>query len=338
MRVITARNVNEALPIAVELIKMEGREENSRNGACYVMQCPVTTEYRCPTERVLFEPLRDANPFFHLMESIWMMSGRNDVKFLVQFASNMSNFSDDGIIFGGAYGHRWNQYFTFNQLLQIIDNFNSAGFGCRRQVLTMWGCPDLINQTSKKDIPCNLMCHFNVRDDKLDMTVFNRSNDIIWGCYGANVVHFSFLQEFMARSLGLEVGKYWQVSDNWHAYKNTLTPLEGLTHGADLYEDGTVEPYPLTIKDPKNWLYQAESFVNGDIPLDTSLDPFFIEVAEPIFLAHKIYKAGGNDKYEKTLKKLEECKATDWRLACEEWVRRRYTKFLKAQDDGVQYE
>ena len=33
---------------------------------------------------------------------------------------------------------------------------------------------------------------------KLCMTVCNRSNDMLWGAYGANVVHMSMLQEFVA--------------------------------------------------------------------------------------------------------------------------------------------
>jgi len=50
------------------------------------------------------------------------------------------------------------------------------------------------------------------------MVVFNRSNDMVWGCYGANAVHFSFLHEFIGRSTGLPLGTYTQVSVNLHAY------------------------------------------------------------------------------------------------------------------------
>jgi hypothetical protein len=44
-----------------------------------VSQTPVVTCYSAPTQRVLFSPMRDANPFFHLMEALWMLAGRDDV-------------------------------------------------------------------------------------------------------------------------------------------------------------------------------------------------------------------------------------------------------------------
>src|SRR5271154_5758040 len=43
------------------------------------------TEYEKPDERVLFSQTRDANPFFHFFESLWILAGREDVEFLAQF-------------------------------------------------------------------------------------------------------------------------------------------------------------------------------------------------------------------------------------------------------------
>ena len=33
-----------------------------------------------PTKELLFDPDRDANPFFHFMEGLWMLAGFNDLK------------------------------------------------------------------------------------------------------------------------------------------------------------------------------------------------------------------------------------------------------------------
>jgi thymidylate synthase len=80
--------------------------------------------------------------------------------------------------------------------------------------------PDLLQQAlgGGKDVPCNTNAFFRVTNGKLDMMVNCRSNDIFWGAYGANAVHFSFLQEYVASSIGVEVGRYWQNSFNFHAY------------------------------------------------------------------------------------------------------------------------
>ena len=45
---------------------------------------------------------------------------------------------------------------------------------------------------------------------------------MLWGAYGANAVHMSVLQEYIAASLELEMGPYYQVSDSFHVYENNV--------------------------------------------------------------------------------------------------------------------
>ena len=73
MKVIRARNVHEALPEAVRYLALYGVEAESRNGKVLLAPEPVTTVYERPKERVLFWPQRDANPFFHFYEGLWML-------------------------------------------------------------------------------------------------------------------------------------------------------------------------------------------------------------------------------------------------------------------------
>lgn len=236
MKVLTVRNVHEALPKALQLLYAEGIERPSRNGPVLQMPCPVTTVYTNPLERVLFWPQRDANPFFHLYESLWMLAGRNDIKPLLRYAKQMKEYSDDGLTLHGAYGYRWRKWLSdwskpnnlitgeFERLdqleliaIQLKENPND-----RRCVLQMWdGQYDL--GSNQKDVPCNDTATFQIdAEGKLNLVVFCRSNDVIWGCYGANAVHFSFLLEYMAHWIGCPVGTYSQVSVNWHGYLSTL--------------------------------------------------------------------------------------------------------------------
>src|SRR5690242_2945482 len=107
MNVIRGRNVHRILPVAVDILHEAGIKRDSRNGSTYVVDGPVTTMYERPEERVVFWAERDANPFLHFYESLWMLGGRNDVRSLTRFTKNMAQFSDDGETFYGAYGHRW---------------------------------------------------------------------------------------------------------------------------------------------------------------------------------------------------------------------------------------
>ena len=259
---INVRNVNEGLSVALSKLLDYGVERPSRNGPVLAFNIPVSTTYSNPTERVLFSPLRNANPAFHLMEALWMVAGRNDVAFPATFVKNMRSFSDDGKTFWGAYGHRWREFFGWDQIAAAIQELRDNPQS-RRVVVSMWNAfhtdqiPDAPvtsdfgrGITGGLDVPCNTHIYFDRRDGNLNMTVCCRSNDIIWGCYGANAVHMSFLQEYMAAAIGCPVGWYTQISNDLHLYLDRTTreqikPLARDAWISDGYRHWTVKPSPL---------------------------------------------------------------------------------------------
>lgn len=349
MKVIRARNVHQALPEGLHQIANDGVPRESRNGPVIVFPEPVTTVYERPAERVMFWPAREANPFFHFFESLWMLRGRNDVEFVARFVDRMRSFSDDGLTFHGAYGFRWRYHFGFDQLPGIIRALRKDPTD-RRQVLSMWDTRADLGRIGK-DLPCNLQAIFQVtHDGQLDMTVTNRSNDMILGAYGANAVHFSYLHEYMARSVGVAQGIYRQVSANLHCYvdaqfervKNSLLdvldpnlPAEMRWAGLCPYEDGAVEPFPLIQIDLPDWEGDLDMFLDNPGTIGFR-DPFFKKVAVPLWNAHAAYKSvTGVRKFDEARSQLERCQATDWQMAAREWIDRRQEVFLRAQDDGV---
>lgn len=338
MLVIHARNVQDAFYKSVRELRAQGVKRDSRNGPVYVFPEPVTTVYRNPAERVLMDPVRDANPFFHFMESLWMLAGRNDVEFVSIFSSNISSFSDDGYTFNGAYGNRWRRHFGRDQLTTVMDALYENPDD-RRQVVAMWdGHHDL--GLNSKDLPCNLMVHFQINvDGRLDMTVFNRSNDLVWGCYGANVVHFSYLQEYVAAGIGVEMGRYYQVSDNLHGYEATSSKfLEDLPKPHLMYEMGVMEPYPLIGYDEDMEDFDADltEFIDW-ILTDTHFNPrtsFFEEVAVPMYRTWTIFKSPALPSdlaYQMAIDSTDGIAASDWRLACKEWLQRREANYKRKQ-------
>lgn len=367
MNILTARNVQTLLPEVVQLLAAAGERRESRNGPVRVMNMPVTTLYEQPAERVLYWPQRDANPFFHLFESLWMLAGRDDIKPLARYVPRMTSFSDDGgRTMPGAYGARWRRHFGGDQISQVIEALRKNRDD-RRQVIDIWdGACDLTRASYSKDAPCNLTITMQVNlGGELDMCVFNRSNDIIWGAYGANVVHMSVLQEFVARAVGVPLGGYWQISANWHGYETVLMPLSDAlgerdqSMDEDPYQEGRVEPYPLMQScNYQRWFVELQNFMawhestnpgwerstSADdmdkvMPVDT--DPFFTEVAMPMTRAYAAYKrerAAGDHgaAFDLAQLELERCKASDWALAARQWIYRRRNAYKQAQDDGPQ--
>lgn len=344
MIVIEARNVNDALPMGLAELKRFGVRRESRNGPVTVASCPVTTVYLKPEQRVLFSAKRDANPFFHLVESVWMMAGRNDVQYPASFAKQIGAFSDDGVTLHGAYGYRWRRWFGYDQLPVIIEELKRNPES-RRCVLSMWDGSEARTKAGQtdawlepsdlhvammggKDVPCNTHIYFAISPGgRLDMTVCNRSNDMVWGAYGANAVHMSFLQEFIARAVGVPVGTYYQMSNNFHMYDfNAKLADDEVT---DYYNQPSnipyaVYPYPIMEDgaDYSTWLEDAEMFI-GEGLRQGCRHPWFQQVLWPVVNAHAAFR---KKDYEAALDIISQCRAGDWRIACEQWLIRRRTK------------
>ncbi len=354
MIVLRARNVNTALPMALHMIRTQGVPRDSRNGRVLVMPEPVATVYSHPCERVLFHAWRDANPFFHFYEALWMLAGRNDIAPLTRYAKQIAMYSDDGVTQNAAYGHRWRQMPIITQYskhesgdepydqLKVIATNLKKNKDSRQEVLQIW---DHVRDlgTTTKDHACNLTATFQVdTDGRLNLVVFCRSNDLLWGCYGANAVHFSTLLEYMALRVGVPVGTYTQISVNLHAYDATTEKHYG--HGVRV-EDDAMDPYqyepiyahPIGRTDMDRWDEDCRAFVttDGRLPDRTILfgDTFWTDVAWPIVSAHDIYKDAdpSAEKWVRIKDALSFCKAQDWRVACTEWIQRRQQKWENEQ-------
>jgi hypothetical protein len=326
MKVISGRNVNELFQIATMSFRSPESllAQDSRNGEVLSFPTPVTSVYKYPDERVLFSPERNCNPFFHFIEGLWMIEGRDDLGTLTMFAKKMADFSDDGEHVNGAYGYRWREWFGRDQLSKVIDLLKQNPLD-RRIVLQMWD-PFRDLGSDSKDVPCNTQVYFRCVNDALDMTVTNRSNDMIWGMYGANAVHFSMVQEYVASMVGMKIGKYYQVSNNAHIYKEVWDPLDlKLPKGiiGCFYETSVVKPSPLVDNPDRfdiemalffEWLHEGDHF---GFEYKNSV---FNKTAMPMVEAWWLYKEG---LLSEAIDMAKTIKATDWRKVCVEWLERK---------------
>lgn len=346
MHVIEARNVNDALYLGIEHLSKVGIRRDSRNGPVKIAPTPVTTVYQRPLERVVLWPERDANPFFHLYESLWMLAGRRDVAPLARYAKQMLEYSDDGKTLHGAYGYRWRHYFNHDQLKLIAEALQKNPDD-RRQVLQMWSAELDLGRTGK-DVPCNVMATFQINTEgTLDLTVFCRSNDIIWGAYGANAVHFSFLLEYMALWVGVPVGRLYQVSVNWHAYLEVFEPLEAAfkdpMQPAAEYVYGGVKPMTFQNADPKNPTTIAHVDKGISILLDMAdeekveewhlpgAESHWVWVTHRLLYAHQLWRTkAAPERYELALEAISDLDPKiDFVIAAKDWIARRAAKWTQ---------
>ena len=321
---ISVRNVNQAFSELFWKLKVLNlTPEHTRNGPALVFPEPVITTYACPMERVLFHPGRDCNPIFHLLESIWILAGRRDVAFLQQFNSKIGQYSDDGKVFNAAYGYRIRHHFGRDQLVEVVQLLRRDP--CTRQaVLQIWDQADLTKKT--KDKACNVEVIFDNRGGRLNMSVMNRSNDAYYGTYGANAVHFSILQEFVASAVGLRTGVYRQISNNLHLYTELYDTKKYLTLPPDSevydhYSSGRVRPSPLMLNgEYKSFLQDCERFCNDPFdPRAVYVHPFIKHVAAPMAMVSRVRKTSAGDGRGYA----SQIRSEDWRRATIEWIARR---------------
>lgn len=256
MHVIRGRNINTIYPQAVSYIQSVGRVGESRAGTVLVAPGPVCAVYERPDEMVLLDPTRRANPFLHLMECLWHLGARSDAAFLNHYVRDFgARFANEDGHLDGAYGVRWRRHFSdyketegdtllLDQLDDVVEKLKKNPDD-RRIVIQMWD-PSVDNNPGTKDACCNQQLFLRVNEGRLDMTVTCRSNDAVWGAMGANCVHFPFLQLYLAGRLGLPAGKFYQVSNNYHAYEEVFAKIGLPRPGAlDPYTRGEVESYPI---------------------------------------------------------------------------------------------
>jgi len=363
MHVIDAANVGEALPAGVAYLSGAGAVQDSRAGPVIVAPGPVTTLYRNPRERVLFSPVRDANPFFHLLEAFWMLGGRDDSQFLDHYVKDFgARFAETGGRIHGAYGRRWRAWFTdpvgdddVDQLKEVVLELTRSP-NSRQAVVQMWDAGTDLGQPALKDRPCDTQVYFRLRRGELDMTVTCRSNDIIMGAYGANAVHFSFLQEYIAGMLRVPVGHYWQVSNGYHAYTADLdrltrraqlpritygTPRQGIQGAALAWalRGDTLHP-----RVGQNMVMNPETFdsvlsaVLGDIDkihdqgpgaASTSFlssNPYLWTTVHSAAYVHAVYKTDGVAAAIEAMDEETQISDPAWHKACRKWLQRKVKK------------
>lgn len=396
------RNVNDAFHGLVEDIhsgQIPTHLGASRVGEVMSIEEPVIITYSRPRERVLLNEARDANPFFHLFESLWMLAGRQDIAPLVYYSSNYAKQVQDGDDpnANGAYGYRWRQGYggqktqrinygedisrthidkfdhRVDQLAIIIDHLRRKPES-RRVILQMWNVEDdLLKIDTSKDVCCNTSVKFRVINGVcktclgegqtmdmqysgglhphearvkcpdcnglpsdvpryLNMTVHNRSNDLIWGSLGANVVHFSFLQEYMACALGLDVGEYHQFSDDLHTYTSRWRPDKWLNSIRIANYDislANVSPGPMLVSDVTRFDQEVVKFID-DFDQDWK-EPFLATVAKPMCEAFRHHKAR---QYDLAGEALDRVQAADWKAAGFAWINKR-EKNYNAKSKGA---
>lgn len=245
--------VNSFLVGASKLLLKEGVKRETRGQVCYELPEPFVFKITNPKARLVTIPERGWNVALAYAESLWLACGRNDLGFIQNYLSRMGEFSDDGKTLRGGYGPRLRKYNgnaddyrilssvdrMANYRSNTIDQFDfiikcfEKDINTRQAIITI-GDPvkDSFELNSglkqTKDFPCTRLLQFmkQPNSNKLNLTVYMRSNDILWGASAVNIFNFTFMQEYIAHLVGLEIGNYYHIANNFHFYEDQKEKIE----------------------------------------------------------------------------------------------------------------
>ena len=152
---------------------------------------------------------RKINYAFMAAEAAYIISGRNDVGFLMEAMKSFGRYSDDGFYQTGSYGPPF-----VDQLPYVVDVLRKDTTS-RQAVISIWRP----SPRASKDIPCTLSLQFLIRDKTLHTIVSMRSSDIFKGLI-YDMFCFSVMSAVVAASIGPDImlGECTLTAGSSHLY------------------------------------------------------------------------------------------------------------------------
>lgn len=180
---------------------------------------------------------------FMAMELMWILSGDKEpwiFNYLPRLRDYSNKVEGEDILLG-AYGPRLRHYHAFNHftesttsdsaaLAPIVDQLQyiiqklTEDKESRQAIMSVWN-PAIDTLPGDKDVPCTNLFKFSIRNNKLNMTVFMRSNDLFRGSC-IDWFNFCIIQNILASILNVEVGEYYHIADSLHIYESDFESVK----------------------------------------------------------------------------------------------------------------
>lgn len=148
-------------------------------------------------------------------EWLWYLSENPSAEEISKSAPIWRQHMDSTGNVNSNYGYQWSRG---NQIEYVVQELKRNPLS-RRALLSIYDAKE--NIMYSKDTPCTLNIGFTIANNRLNMNVMMRSNDLWYG-FCNDQYCFSKLQQLIANRLSIEVGWYYHFSNNLHLYSNKL--------------------------------------------------------------------------------------------------------------------
>lgn len=216
------------------LVKIETSGMQSAPRGLQVKELEMQTLDLDPNFCLMDSKARGFNFKYFLGEMCWYLKKDRNIEYINHFSNFWKNIADSDGNIHSNYG-----YMLFGDQLQwslnaLLKDPNT------RQGISFVSRPE-VQYEGNKDFVCTIYLNFWIRNNKLNMKVQMRSNDVFYGL-SYDAPFFSFVQQSMFLWLketypDLMLGTYYHSADNIHYYERHFNVAK------QIIEDAPEDPY-----------------------------------------------------------------------------------------------
>ena len=149
----------------------------------------------------------------------WYLSGDRNITKLGKIYGKIPPIwikmaDDEGNVMSN-YGWQWQRKRQLNQMILKLKLDKDT----RQAAISIYDGKE--HHEYSTDTPCTYAVQFTILNDKLNMCVVMRSNDLWYG-FCNDQYCFSELQKYVAEQLDIPVGIYYHFAHNMHLYNNKI--------------------------------------------------------------------------------------------------------------------
>ena len=149
----------------------------------------------------------------------WYLSGDRNIAKLEELYGKVpaiwKHMADEYNEVNSNYGWQWKRLHQLDKVITMLrDNPET-----RQAAISIYDGKEI--DQYKHDTPCTYAVQFTVLDNKLNMSVVMRSNDLWYG-FCNDQYQFSNLQMLVAKETGYKMGTYYHFAHNLHLYNDKL--------------------------------------------------------------------------------------------------------------------
>ena len=174
-----------------------------------------------PMDNFILNGERGWNPVYAEAEWQWYLSGDRNTKKLGELYGKVpeiwKRMADGNGNVNSNYGWQWKRNDQIDYVIDLLRHQPDT----RQAAISIYDCKE--HDTFAFDTPCTYAVQFTILDNKLNMSVVMRSNDL-WFGFCNNQYQFSKLQWYVWNRLdiNIEIGTYFHFAHNLHLYNNKI--------------------------------------------------------------------------------------------------------------------